>query len=191
MKSIAVFCGSSKGNQPIYTETAANLGKLLAQENITLVYGAGNVGLMGILADAALAENGTVIGVIPEFLDKWEVGHHGITEIIILKDMHQRKAKMYAISDGYIILPGGFGTMDEFFEILTWKQLHLHQSPIGILNVNGYYDFLLKQMDSMVKAGFVSPANRALVYESNDMKALLEMMRNHEDKSLEGKWVDK
>ena len=189
MQFISVFCGSSKGHHPIYATVAANLGKLLAEENITLVYGGGNVGLMGILADAMLEKEGKVIGVIPEFLDKWEVGHHGITELIILDNMHQRKEKMYEMSDGYIIMPGGFGTMDEFFEILTWKQLHLHTSPIGILNINGYYDILLQQVDKMVKEGFVRAENLELMVVDADPTVLLEKMKAHKTASVTGKWV--
>ena len=155
MKSVAVFCGSSRGNKSIYKETAKRIGVFCAQKNIKVIYGAGNVGLMGEVADAALEAGGYVIGVIPEFLKKWEVCHEGLNELYVTQTMHERKQIMAEKSDGFLIIPGGFGTLDEFFEILTWKQLRLHKKPIGVLNVNGYYDFLKKHIDKMVKDGFL------------------------------------
>ena len=150
MKSIAVFCGSAAGNNPIYTQLAAELGRTFARRGITLVYGAGNVGLMGVMADAALESGGRVVGAIPHFIKDKEVCHTGLTELITVESMHERKRIMADKADGFMSLPGGFGTMDELFEILTWKQLQLHRNPVGLLNWNGYYDHLIAHIGRMV-----------------------------------------
>ncbi len=179
MKSIAVYCGSNKGKRPIYAEAAATLGNYLATQNIDVVYGAGNVGLMGIVADRALEAGGRVIGVIPHFLRKWEVCHEGLSELIIVDSMHERKVEMTRLSQGAIILPGGFGTLDELFEIITLVQLEQEQQPIGLLNVEGYYDHLIAHLDRMTEEGFVHSKHRAMVYANADMDKLVKDMNAH------------
>ncbi|MFM2286836.1 MAG: hypothetical protein RLZZ543_2333 [Bacteroidota bacterium] len=179
MKSIVVYCGSRKGNRPAYAQAAAVLGKSLAERNIRLVYGGGNVGLMGITANAVMDNGGQVLGVIPGFLNDLEVGHYGITELVVVDNMHQRKLRMYEEADGIITLPGGFGTMEEIFEMLTWGQLGMHQKPIGILNVDGYYDALVAQADRMVADDFLSERNRAMLIVESTPEALLERLINY------------
>jgi uncharacterized protein (TIGR00730 family) len=176
IKRVAVFCGASSGNNPVYIEVADYVGRLLAQQNIELVYGGGNVGLMGVVADAVMQSGGKVIGVIPDFLYDMEVGHDGITELIKVKSMHERKWKMHELSDAVITLPGGFGTMEEIFEMLTWAQLNLHSKPIGILNTNGFYDGLLQQADHMMQEGFLKPAYRKMLINSTSADELLKLM---------------
>jgi hypothetical protein len=176
MNSICVFCGSSSGINGRHAATARDLGILLARRGIRLVYGAGNIGLMGILADACLEAGGEVLGIIPGFLKEKEVCHMGLTELIVTDTMHQRKQIMEERSGGFIVLPGGFGTLDEFFEILTWKQLHLHQKTIGLLNVDGYYDALHGHIRRMADEGFLRPENLSLVTVAEDMEILLEKM---------------
>lgn len=188
MNSICVFCGSSKGLSPKYSETAAQLGEEMADRNIELVYGAGNIGLMGVIADAVLENDGRVLGVIPHFLKAREVCHKGLTKLVVTDTMHQRKQIMADRSDAIIVMPGGFGTLDEFFEILTWKQLRLHKMPIGILNMEGYFDLLLGQIQYMVKEGFVRESNLELFVVSDSVESLLEQMENHKT-SLEDKWL--
>jgi uncharacterized protein (TIGR00730 family) len=176
MKSICVFCGSAIGSNSIYIETVHRLGALFAQRQIRLVYGGGNIGLMGVIADACLDAGGEVLGIIPGFLKEKEVCHTGLTELIVTRTMHERKQIMEERSGGVIVLPGGFGTLDEFFEILTWKQLHLHQKPIGLLNVNGYYDALLAHIRRMAEEGFLRRENLSLMTVAEDMEVLLEKM---------------
>lgn len=189
MKSISVFCGSSMGNQDIFIQAARDLGATFATKNLTLVYGAGNVGLMGIIADAALEKGGKVIGVIPDFLKKWEVCHMGLTELHITETMHQRKQMMAELSEGIIALPGGFGTMDEVFDILTLAQLQQAHHPVGILNVAGYYDHLMLQLDKMVAAGFLKQDNRDMVLISDNLEDLLQLMNDYRT-GTGGKWLD-
>jgi len=191
MKSLAVFCGSSKGNKPVYTKVARQIGSFLAENNVKLVYGAGNVGLMGEVADATLDAGGYVIGVIPDFLKKWEVCHEGLNELFVTGTMHERKQKMVEVSDGFLIIPGGFGTLDEFFEILTWKQLRLHNKPIGVLNVDGYYDFVIEHINKMVEDGFLKKENVELVFIENDWETLFEKMKNNKGPEAAAKWLDK
>jgi len=179
MKSITVFCGSSIGNDPQYKEQAYLLGQTLAQQNITLVYGGANIGTMGAVADGALIENGTVIGVLPGFLQSKEIAHQSLTELIIVDTMHERKTKMNDLCDGVITLPGGLGTMEEFFEMMTWSQLGLHQKPIGILNVAGYYDSLLLMLQTMVDKGFMKESDSNLVLVSDNIDRLLEKMKTY------------
>ncbi|OEH93871.1 TIGR00730 family Rossman fold protein [Bacillus solimangrovi] len=155
MKSLAVFCGSSSGASDVYVEGAKKLGKELVKQNISLVYGGSSVGVMGAVADAVLNEGGHVIGVMPSFLDKREIAHKNLSELIIVQSMHERKAKMAELSDGFIVLPGGPGTMEEFFEIFTWAQLGLHQKPCGFLNINHYYDPLIEFFNHMLKEQFI------------------------------------
>jgi len=176
MKSICVFCGSSKGYSPEYEISARLAGQTLAEKKIQLVYGAGNVGLMGVMADAALQAGGEVLGIIPKFLKDWEVCHTGLTELIVTETMHQRKWIMEERSDGMIVLPGGYGTLDEFFEILTWKQLRLHNKPIGVLNVKGYYDSLLLHVKQMAKEGFLKESNMGLFRVADNLEELLRLM---------------
>ncbi len=178
MKTICVFCGANSGFSTEYAEAARSLGRLLAGRKIRMVFGAGKVGLMGIIADEMLAHGGEVIGVIPHFLMAKEVGHTGLTELIQTETMHERKKIMADLSDGFIAMPGGFGTMDELNEILTWAQLGLHSDPIGLLNVAGYFDPLLGMFDHMVKEGFLRQENRSLVLDDADGAPLLAKMES-------------
>jgi len=178
MKSIAVFCGSSKGNDNKIISEAHALGKTLAKQNITLVYGAAKIGIMGEVANATLENRGKGIGVIPNFLKTKEIVGENLTELIVTSNMHDRKVIMYEKSDGFIIIPGGFGTMDEFFEITTWGQLGLHTKPIGILNTNGYYDALIAQCRTMVTTGFLKQENLDAVVVDETTDGLLEKMNN-------------
>ena len=176
MKSIAVYCGSSAGKRAIYTEVAKEMGGLLAKRNMRLVYGGGKVGLMGVVADAVMDAGGEVIGVIPGFLNHKEIGHTGVTELHVVESMHERKMLMFNESDGFIAMPGGFGTMDELFEILTWAQLGLHPKPIGILNVEGYYNPFIQHVNHMMEEGFLKPIYRNMLLEAETPEALLEAM---------------
>lgn len=178
MKSIAIFCGANFNGDPILKEAVELLTEVMADRNISLVFGGGKVGMMGLLADNILSRGGEAIGVIPRFLMDREVGHTGLTKLHIVETMHQRKQLMNDLCDGIMMLPGGFGTLEEFFEVLTWLQLGLHSKPIGILNVNGFYDLLLKQMDVMVEQQFLKPANRRLVLTSGNPIELISLMEN-------------
>lgn len=178
MKNIAVFCGSSLGTDQSIIDSTYNLGITLAAKNITLVYGGARIGLMGKVAQGVLDKKGKVIGIIPEFLQTREIVSNDLTELITTSNMHDRKVIMYEKSDGFIIIPGGFGTMDEFFEISTWGQLGLHSKPIGILNTNGYYNDLIKQTKKMVDIGFLAEANYNAILVSNTIEDLLEQMAN-------------
>lgn len=175
-RRICVFCGSSSGIDLVYREEAVALGQLLAGRGIELVYGGGNIGLMGVLADTVLAFGGRAIGVIPESLMAREVGHLGLTELRIVPSMHERKALMSDLSDGFIAMPGGFGTFEEFCEIVTWSQLGIHSKPCGLLNVAGYYDPLLELFDQAVREGFLREENRRLVMDDREPERLLENM---------------
>jgi uncharacterized protein (TIGR00730 family) len=176
MKSICVFCGANFNGDPNLKQAVELLAEVMVSRNISLVFGGGKVGVMGLMADAILQRGGRAIGVIPGFLMDKEVGHTGLTEMHIVENMHQRKQMMNDLCDGIITLPGGFGTLEEFFEVLTWLQLGLHSKPIGVLNVNGFYDFLLKQMDVMVEQRFLKPTNRQLVLTSADPAELVNLM---------------
>ncbi len=182
MKAICVFCGANFNGDAVLRQTVEQLAEVMVNRNITLVFGGGKVGIMGILADAVLNHGGKAIGVIPQFLMDKEVGHTGLTELHIVDNMHQRKQLMNDLCDGIIMLPGGFGTLEEFFEVLTWLQLGLHSHPVGILNVNGFYDLLLQQMDLMVEQKFLKPANRELVLSSGDAIELVNLMDDIEIK---------
>ena len=179
MKSISVFCGANFNGDPVLLKAIEDLADVFVQKDITLVFGGGRVGVMGLIADAMLVRGGRAIGVIPQFLMDKEVGHTGLTELIITENMHQRKQKMADISDGIITLPGGFGTMEEFFEVLTWLQLGLHNNPIGLLNVGGFYDPLLLQMDRMVDQKFLKPINRELVLSHDNPGSLVALMEKY------------
>jgi uncharacterized protein (TIGR00730 family) len=189
-KRLCVFCGSSHGANPIYAEAAKNAGAELARRGIGLVYGGGNVGLMGVIADAVLAAGGDVIGVIPEALMAKEVGHRGLPDLLVVKTMHERKALMAEMSDGFVALPGGIGTFEEFFEIATWAQLGLHAKPCALLNVNGFYDPLLRLIDHAIEEHFVKPKQRDHVIVETDFSALLDRMARH-DVPHEPKWIGK
>ncbi len=180
MKSICVYCASSIGNNPIYGETAYELGQTLAEYGIELIYGGAKVGLMGKVADGAISKKGKVTGIIPEFLKTKEIEHNGLSELIMVKTMHERKALMQEKSDGFIALPGGFGTMEELFEILTWGQLDLHRKPIGILNVNGYYDALVQLIESMISAGLLKEEYIKMLLISDSIEDLLSQMNLYE-----------
>ena len=174
----------------MYAEAARTLGKILANRRIGLVYGGGNVGLMGTIADAVLEEGGEVIGVIPEALVGRELAHRTVTELVVVRSMHDRKAKMAALSDGFVAMPGGYGTFEEFCEIITWAQLGLHRKPCAILNVEGYYDPLLVLFDRAVSEGFVNPSNRRLVLHETDPHRLLDVLANYTPPQTE-KWIDR
>ena len=182
MKAICVFCGANFNGDPLLLKAVNELADALTEKDITLVFGGGRVGVMGLIADAVLQRGGKAIGVIPQFLMDKEVGHTGLTELIITDNMHQRKQKMADISDGVITLPGGFGTMEEFFEVLTWLQLGIHGNPIGLLNVDGFYNPLLMQIDLMVEKKFLKPLNRELVQSHDDAKTLIELMEKFNTK---------
>lgn len=176
LKRVCVFCGSNSGLRADYRIAAQGLAVALAHRGFGLVYGGGNVGLMGHVADAMLQAGGQVIGVIPRALRDKEVAHQGVTELRVVDTMHQRKAMMHELSDAFIALPGGFGTLDEFFEILTWSQLGIHAKPCGLLNVAGYYDSLLAMLDHAVGEGFLWPAHRRMVIAEKDAAVLLQRL---------------
>jgi uncharacterized protein (TIGR00730 family) len=179
-KSICVYCGSSSGNHPEYTEQARAFGAEMARLGMALVYGGGKVGLMGTVADAVLAGGGRVIGVIPRQLVELEVAHPGLSELQIVETMHQRKTRMYELSDAFVALPGGFGTMDEMFEMLTWAQLGLHQYPCAFLDVRDYYRSLAGMMDHMVAEGFVRSGQRDSVWFGDSVAALFDWMASYD-----------
>ncbi len=188
MKYVCVFCGSSMGLRPAYKLAARAMGETLARRGLGLVYGGGNVGLMGIVADAALAVGGRVIGVIPEFLFAKEIAHAGLTELHVVSSMHERKALMADLSDAFVALPGGYGTLEEFCEVLTWAQLGLHQKPNGLLNVEGYYEPLLKLFDQAVTEQFLKPELHSLVLEASDPDHLLDLLANYQPPRVD-KWI--
>ena len=190
MKSVAVYCGSSSGNQPLYTQQAQAMGEELAQRGLTLVYGGGRVGLMGAVADATLAAGGRVIGVIPKFLADKELAHTGCTELHVVETMHQRKLLMADLADGFVAMPGGFGTLEELFEVLTWGQLGLHGKPVALLNVAGFYNSLLSLLDHMVGQELLRLENRRQVLQNANVPALLDAMSAYRPVRLE-KWLDK
>jgi uncharacterized protein (TIGR00730 family) len=188
IKAICVYCGSNAGNRPEYADQAKALGRLLAARGIELVYGGGKVGLMGIVADAVLAAGGRAVGVIPRQLVEKEVAHTGLTELHIVETMHQRKTRMFELADAFVALPGGFGTMEEIFEMLTWAQLGLHAYPCAFLNVNGFYAGLKANMDHMVAEGFVRAEQRNNVWFGDDIPALLDWMHSYES-GYTPKWI--
>ncbi len=190
MKSIVVFCGSSEGTDFQVLVSAVKLGATLAEGNITLVYGAAKIGVMGKVAQGALDKGGKVIGVIPDFLMLKEVYHPGLTQLIITENMHERKLKMHELSDGIITLPGGYGTLEELFEMITWAQLGLHQKPIGILNTNGFYDDLLAMLRKMVTQGFLKKENYEMLLVDETVEGLLKKMKEYKPLPLP-KWIQK
>ena len=188
MKSIAVYCGSSIGANPLFTQQAQALGAALVAQGLTLVYGGGRVGLMGTIADAVLAHGGQVIGVIPDFLDAKELAHKGCTELHVVKTMHERKLMMADRADGFIAMPGGYGTLEELFEVLTWGQLGLHHKPVALLNVDGYYDLLLQALDRMRDDQLLRAENRNQLLQSANVDDLLAQMAAYQPVQLE-KWL--
>jgi uncharacterized protein (TIGR00730 family) len=190
MKRVCVFAGSSRGAREDYAQAAHQLARELVARGCEVVYGGGKVGMMGVLADATLAAGGKVIGVIPKALLAKEVAHSGLTELRVVGSMHERKAMMAELSDGFIALPGGLGTMEEFFEVLTWAQLGLHAKPCGLLNVSGYYDRVLAFLDLTVTERFVKSEHRALVITSTSPKELLERLAAYRAPRVE-KWIDR
>mgnify|MGYP001201175516 FL=1 len=188
IKSLTVFCGSSAGHHPIYMEVAKELGHRLAQEQITLVYGGAQVGCMGAIADACLAANGNVIGVIPEKLKSVEIAHASLTQLHVVKTMHERKALMADLADGFVALPGGAGTLEEWFEVYTWAQLGYHQKPCCLLNVNQYYDPLIAMLDHIIEQGFMRPAYRDMIIVASTVDQLMAALKSYTPRH-KAKWV--
>ncbi len=190
MHSITVFCGSSFGKNPEYERMAFQLGEILASRNIALIYGGAKVGLMGTVADGALSKNGKVKGVLPHFLSSKEIAHEHLSELIIVDSMHERKTKMNELCDGVIALPGGYGTMEELFEMLTWAQLGLHKKPIGILNISGYYDALIVFINQMVERGLLTKINQDMLLIGTNIEELLDKMDRYIAPNVK-KWIAK
>lgn len=190
MQRLCVFCGSSPGSRSTYAEATRRLGQSLAARGLGVVYGGGHVGLMGILADSVLESGGAVIGVIPQALVDKELAQAGLTELHIVTTMHQRKALMADLADGFAALPGAFGTADELFEILTWAQLGLHAKPIGLLNVAGYFDPLRAWLDHAAGEGFLRPAHRRLLLEADDPERLLDLLEQYRPAAETPKWIE-
>jgi uncharacterized protein (TIGR00730 family) len=189
-RRVCVFCGSSSGTDPVYAHAAREMGQLLASRGIALVYGGGNVGLMRQIADAALAANGTVIGVIPKHLEAHELAHRGLTELRVVASMHERKATMADLSDAFIALPGGLGTFEEVFEVATWRQLGIHVKPVGFLNVAGYYDLLAAFLATSVEKGFVRAEHRRLIAMEREPAALLAALSVSEGMRVD-RWLNR
>ena len=190
MKSVAVFCGSSFGNDPAFLTTTRELGSELARQKTRLIYGGAKVGLMGVIADSVLENGGEVTGVLPRLLMTKEIAHESLTELLIVESMHERKTKMFERSEGFIALPGGFGTLEEVVEILTWGQLGLHKFPVGFLNINGYYDSLFDLFEKMESAELLKSVNREMALFADDVPTLLEKMRAYKAPAV-GKWITK
>lgn len=190
MRRIAVYCGSSPGNRPRYADAAFAFGEFLAERGIGVVYGGGRVGLMGRVADGALSRGGEVIGVIPEKLRALELAHHGCTQLEIVDGMHPRKLRMAELADGFVALPGGYGTLDELFEVVTWTQLRYHVKPVGLLDVEGFWQPLVASIDHAVAEGFIREVHRGLIACESDPQALLDAMSRIEVPDL-GKWIDR
>ena len=191
LSHITVFCGSSESNDPEYLNYSEALGTSLAKSNIGIIYGGAKVGIMGALAKGALNEGGKVIGIIPYFLETKEVAHDGLTQMITVQTMHERKLKMNEMADGFIILPGGYGTMEEFFEVLTWGQLGLHQKPIGILNVGGYYDALIHLFETMLAKELIGKNHMKMILISSSIDDLMEKMRTYTPPKMKNWITDK
>lgn len=186
MKSICVFCGSGKGYKAVYGDTATLVGTMLGKKGIRIIFGGGQVGLMGTVADAAMASGGEVIGIIPDFLATKEVAHEGVTEMIVVQSMHQRKNLMGEMCDGYIVLPGGLGTLEELFEVFSWDYLRLHNKPIGLLNAGGFYDKLIEHLNYTVAEGFLRAEQMDRLIVADDPDILLLLMEAHVSKEREG-----
>lgn len=190
MKRVTVFCGSSLGSDSIYQETAKQLGQALAKREIGLVYGGAKVGLMGAVADGILSAGGSAIGVLPRFLQEKELAHEGLTELILVESMHERKSKMNELSDGVIALPGGYGTLEELFEMLTWAQLGLHKKPVALLNTDGFYDPLKALVQGMVDKQFLKQINQQMLLIHDNLELLLDSMHAYQAPAV-GKWITK
>ncbi len=190
LKSIAVFCASSDGNDPIYKETAYQVGRTLGEKGYRIVYGGGKVGSMGAVAQGGLEAGTEVIGVIPDFLMTKEIAKEDLTELIVVENMHERKLKMNELSDASISLPGGFGTLEEFFEIITWGQLGLHTKPSAILNINGYYDSMVHQFERMLESGLLQKKFKEMLLIESDLNILLKKMKTY-DHPVVKRWLDK
>ncbi len=190
MKRLCVYCGANPGARPEYIQAARNLGAELVHRNIGLVYGGASVGIMGEIADTVLAHGGEVIGVIPKALVDKEVSHNGLTELIVVKSMHERKAEMADHSDGFIAMPGGLGTMEELFEVLTWAQLGFHDKPCSLFNVASYYDPLIQFIDHAVEEGFIRPVHRGLVMMESDPKKLIDALESYKPTHID-KWISR
>lgn len=188
-KKILIYCGSSKGNNPVYEQEVKRLAQELKKHDCSIIFGAGSVGLMGVMADEYLRLGGEVIGVIPSFMEPWEVKHLGIQTCHVTESMHERKQLMAELADGVIAMPGGFGTFDELFEMLTWKQLDLHQMPIAIFNTAGYYDLLLQQLQHMIQEGFLKERNLTALHVESDAAKLADWMMDYVPEKMEKKWI--
>ncbi|SNC59273.1 hypothetical protein SAMN06265337_0020 [Hymenobacter gelipurpurascens] len=188
MKSVAVYCGASAGTNEVYTQQALAMGQALAERGFTLIYGGGRVGLMGAVADSVMQHGGKAIGVIPDFLADKELAHTGLTELHIVKSMHERKLLMAELAEGFVAMPGGYGTLEELFEVLTWGQLGLHRKPIGVLNVEGYYDHLLRALDHMADEGLLRRENRNQLLSNPNPHGMLDDMLAYQPIALE-KWL--
>ena len=189
LRSICVFCGSNAGAKDVYRRAAENVGGELARRGIQVVYGGGSCGLMGAVADAAIGAGGKIVGVIPRAIERLEIAHHGLAALHVVESMHERKALMAKLSDGFVALPGGLGTLEELFEVLTWAQLGIHAKPVALLNVAGYFDPLLTLLEHNVSEGFLRPEHRALLIDGDDLSELLARMASYEPSTLD-KWLD-
>lgn len=190
MKRLCIFCGSRVGGRPEYAEQARRLGQAMVARGLGLVFGGGHIGLMGVLADTVLAAGGEAIGVIPQALVDKELAHGKLTQLHVVRSMHERKALMADLADGFAGLPGGYGTADELFEILTWSQLGLHTKPVGLLNTAGFFDPLLSWLDLITREGFVSPHNRRLLLEADDPERLIELLLAYRPTEGPAKWIE-
>lgn len=190
LRRIAIFCGSSLGSDPRLADATGTLARLLAEQGLGIVYGGASCGLMGLIADEALATGGEVIGVLPRSLQDRELAHRGLTRLHIVETMHERKALMADLADGFVALPGGFGTLDEFCEVLTWAQLGIHAKPCGLLNVAGYYDAFLAQVDRAESSGLTRAAHRQLILDATEPDALLERLRSFRPAAAASKWAE-
>jgi uncharacterized protein (TIGR00730 family) len=190
LRRIAVFCGSSLGSDPRLTDAAGTLARLLAEQGLGIVYGGASCGLMGLIADQALAAGGEVIGVLPRSLQERELAHRGLTQLHIVNSMHERKALMADLADGFVALPGGFGTLDEFCEVLTWAQLGIHAKPCGLLNVAGYYDAFLAQVERAEASGLMRAAHHRFIIDANEPDVLLARMRSFRPAAAASKWAE-
>ena len=190
IRSVCIYCGSNPGNRPVYVQQAQAFARLLAQRGIRVVYGGASVGIMGAVANAALAEGGQVVGVIPQSLVDREVAHGGLSELIVTGSMHERKARMAELSDAFVALPGGVGTLEEIFEVWTWSQLGLHDKPCGLLNIEGYYDSLARFLDETVVNGFMRPAHRGMLLAADTGEALLSAFERYAPPVV-AKWVER
>jgi uncharacterized protein (TIGR00730 family) len=190
LRQLCVFCGSSAGTNPLHREIARQLGQVLAAKKIRLVYGGGGIGLMGALADATLTAGGQVIGIIPSGLATKEVAHQHLTELEVVRTMHERKARMADLADAFLALPGGMGTFDELFEIITWAQLGIHSKPIGLLNIDHYFDPLLDMVEHAVREGFVSPHHRNLIIVAQSVDEWFSRLAEYQPLTISTRWVE-